>query len=60
MGGWEVKVYSISDTEYMIKSGIFEEQRDFVMSDVTKGIVIPFGNDLDKGYMCLEAAYRAV
>ena len=47
----------ISDTEYMIKSGIFEEQNDFAKKDITEDGIEPFCNELDKGYRCLEVAY---
>ena len=49
---------AISDTEYMVKSGIFEEQRDFANNDVSERGNVPFCNELDKGYRCLEVAYR--
>ena len=45
----------ISDTEYMTKSGIFEEQRDFAQEDVSNKT--PFCNETDKGYRCIEAAF---
>ena len=47
----------ISDSEYMIKSGIFEEQNDFANEDAIGSRIIPFCNELDKGYRCLEVAY---
>ena len=47
----------ISDTEYMTKSGIFEEQRDFACNDISDST--PFCNETDKGYRCTEAAHRA-
>ena len=48
----------ISDSEYMIKSGIFEEQMDFAIEDVTDNVVTPFCNETDKGYRCVENTYR--
>ena len=42
----------------MIKSGIFEEQMEFAEKDVTDTVVTPFCNETDKGYMCVENAYR--
>ena len=47
----------ISDSEYMIKSGIFEEQNDFSNEYAIGSRSIPFCNELDKGYRCLEVAY---
>ena len=47
----------ISDSEYMIKSGIFEEQNDFANEDAIRSRIIPFCNELDKGYRFLEVAY---
>ena len=47
----------ISDTEYMNTSGIFEEQMDFAQADTSNNT--PFCNEQDKGYRCVEAAYRA-
>ena len=49
----------VSDTEYMVRIGIFEEQMEFARNDVTKDGIIPFCNELDKCYRCLEVAYRA-
>ena len=48
----------ISNPEYMMKSGIFEEQRDFANEDITEEGVIQFCNKMDKGYRCLEVAFR--
>ena len=49
----------ISNTECVLKSGIIEEQNEFVRNDATEGGVIPYCNELYKGYMCLKTAYRA-
>ena len=49
---------AISDTEYMVESGIFQEQKDFANEDVGETGIVPFCNELDKGYRCLEVAYR--
>ena len=35
------------------------EQKEFVDNDITDNGVVPFCNELDKGYRCLEAAYRS-
>ena len=37
---------------------IFEEQRDFAKNDMSERWNVPFCNELDKGYRCLEVAYR--
>ena len=59
--GWMGTKYlfpgGISDTEYMTKSGIFEEQRDFACKDISDDT--PFCNETDKDYRCIESAHRA-
>jgi hypothetical protein len=56
MGTWELWAGAISDTEYQARSGVFKYMQWFV-DDFDKGI--PFTNIVDKGYLCIMAAWQA-
>lgn len=51
-------VAAISDTEYMIRENIFEEQQRFQNNDKINETVLPFLNILDRGYRLSAHALR--
>jgi hypothetical protein len=57
LGGWELWVGAVSDTEYFEKSGLLTKQHDFQKNDTSSDL--PFTNILDKGYRSVLAAWRA-
>ena len=60
--GWitasELWMGAISDSEYLEKCGILEEQQPFAVTDKVSGEIIAFMNVLDCGYWCDLAAWR--
>ena len=59
MGTWELWGGAISDTDYVPKSGLFEEQEKFVEEYDLKYSDVKFTNVADKGYRCRMAAWRS-
>lgn len=58
MGTYELWMGGVSDSDYMIRSGILKQQHDFVIKYDTTNKDIPFLNILDKGYRIISAAWR--
>uniref|UniRef100_A0A7S1UPM4 DDE Tnp4 domain-containing protein n=1 Tax=Grammatophora oceanica TaxID=210454 RepID=A0A7S1UPM4_9STRA len=56
LGVWELWMGAVSDTYYIMKSGILGSQKDFALLDLSSDV--PFTNILDKGYRCSVAAWR--
>jgi hypothetical protein len=59
LGGWELWLGVVSDTEYFEKSGVLEIQQHFQTIDKWEAQELAFTNILDKGYRCVVAAWRA-
>ena len=57
MGTYELWCGGVSDSDYMIRSGVLEQQKLFVLNDRTNNN-IPFLNILDRGYRIISAAWR--
>jgi hypothetical protein len=59
LGGWELWLGAVSDTEYFERSGVLEIQQQFQTIDKDEARELAFTNILDKGYRCVLAAWRA-
>jgi len=57
LGASELWLGGVSDSDYQERSGLLEFQHRFQQSDPTSDIC--FTNILDKGYRCVQAAWRA-
>ena len=57
LGGWELWLGAVSDSDYLEKSGLMQFQESFQKTDPTSKL--SFTNILDKGYRCILAAWRA-
>ena len=58
MGTYELWMGGVSDSEYMIRSGILKQQQLFVKDYDPDNKDIPFLNILDRGYRIISAAWR--
>lgn len=58
MGTFELWMGAVSDSDYMIRSGILQLQQQYVPLYDEEYINIPFVNILDKGYRIVSAAWR--
>ena len=60
--GWgyveELWTGAVLDTDYMTRSGVFDEQENFLKNST--GADVPFSNILDKGYRLILASLRSV
>jgi hypothetical protein len=57
LGVWNLWTGAVSDTKYLVTSGILDAQENFAKKiDITSKI--PFTNILDKGYRCSVAAWQ--
>jgi hypothetical protein len=56
LGVWNLWTGAVSDSYYIVHSGILEAQEKFAKADATSSL--PFSNILAKGYRCSVAAWR--
>jgi hypothetical protein len=59
MGTHELWMGAVSDTEYMLRSGIFEEQFSFVTKRDSQSNHVPWLNMFDRGYRNISDHERA-
>ena len=59
LGGWDLWLGAVSDTDYFEQAGILEAQEAFQRHVDVDDNVIPFTNIMDKGYRSILAAWRA-
>ena len=57
LGGWELWLGAVSDSDYFQRCGLLEFQKEFQCLDASS--TLSFTNILDKGYRCIRAAWRA-
>jgi hypothetical protein len=56
LGVWNLWTGAVSDSYYIVHSGILAAQEKFAKADISSSM--PFTNILDKGYRCSVAAWR--
>ena len=59
LGGWDLWLGAVSDTDYFEQAGILEAQEAFQRHVDVDDDVIAFTNIMDKGYRSILAAWRA-
>ena len=59
LGGWDLWLGAMSDTEYFERSSILESQKEFQEKFDLLSVLLSFTNILDKGYCSVLAAWRA-
>jgi hypothetical protein len=57
LGGWELWLGAVSDSDYLEKSGLMQFQEAFQKTDPSSNL--SFTNILNKGYQCILAVWRA-